>query len=678
MKRQHWLSLILLLLVWLGTGSALSQGAEVALVVESPLEGARVTTGQIDVRGYLRGSTELTVNGNTVSVGSDGSWTTQVQLTPGANRIELVARISGQTIKKYFNLFYADGLPVITINQPADQGLVRTSSLNLTGEVAEGVLAAVYLNGSQQSVTTGVNTFNLTLSGLKPGANNIKVSAVDSEGDSREKSLTVWYDDSPALEVTEPSPGQQINGNTVVVKGKAWNVDKLLINDQQVSVSGNSFSYTLAVNDKTDKITLVGSKGNRSVTVEIQVKYTGKPELVIDSPGSGSKVYSNVISISGHLLGLADYSGLEAVVNKNKYSFNTRGYFTADNILLKPGKNTVKVEVKTANLTLSKSIDIYYIEQPQTGASIRLQPAISGGNFKLWGGMVQLTVPPGVFSGNEYLRVRSENPRDYTISGGGRVFAGPVLSIEGLGEQGVTLTVKTAPGLSSEQGRRLDLYRYNGDGNWEPLAGAADSRKGTVTAWLPGNGVYAVLADVRVYADVEGHWAQEDIEALLARGIMSPDSSTAFRPDRALTRAELAVILAKALGLQPLNNNYLYFTDLSTGDARYPYIQAVIRAGYMKGTGNGRFNPYGTVTRAEFMTILSRAGNWTAARDGGTSPGFRDWAQVPWWAKNAITVALQKGYINGVKPGVLAPRAAITKAQAARLLVKMMTELKRI
>lgn len=674
MKRRTGWWLLWLVLFWLGTGLEVSQGAEAALVVESPQEGARVTAGQIELKGYLQGGTSLTVNGNPASVSSNGSWTAQVQLTPGDNRIELVAEISGQRLRKFLNLFYADGLPVLTIVQPAEGELVRSASLVVKGEVAEGTLAAVYLNDRQLSGIASGSVLNLTITGLVLGANKIRIVAVDSEGESREKTLTIWYDDSPAVEVTEPVAGQQLTANTVTVKGKVWNADRLLINGRQVSFSGNSFSYVLPVNDQTSKITILGSKGNRTTEVEVPVSYAGKPELVITSPTSGSKVYRNVIQLSGQVLGLADYNSLEAVINKNKYSLDSNGYFTADNIQLKPGKNTVKVEVKTGSLTLSKNLDVYYLEKPVNGASIRLQPASSGGSLKLWNGVVQLAVPAGVFSGSEYLTVAIEANDNYALSSG-RVWAGPVVRIEGPGDQGLTLSLKTAPGLSPAQGRRLDLYRYE-EGQWRPLAGVADMAKGNVTAWAPGEGIYTVLADVRVYADVERHWAQEEIEALLARGIMAADTSTAFRPDRALTRAELAVILAKALGLQPIKENYLYFSDVSVSDSRYPYIQAVIRAGYMKGFGSGRFNPAGIVSRAEFITILSRAGNWAPGQMAVSA--FRDWGQVPVWAQRAVAAGVEKGYLNGVKPGVLAPRGAITKAQAARLIVKLMTELQRI
>ena len=50
--------------------------------------------------------------------------------------------------------------------------------------------------------------------------------------------------------------------------------------------------------------------------------------------------------------------------------------------------------------------------------------------------------------------------------------------------------------------------------------------------------------------DYEGHWAEESIEAVKKAGIMIGDSEGNIHPDRQVTRAELAVVVAKALNLK--------------------------------------------------------------------------------------------------------------------------------
>jgi hypothetical protein len=65
-----------------------------AIVISTPIDGTTVTTSSINVTGTAtdnEGVTSLTVNGNPVTLGADGSFTTTVSLTSGANTITVIA-----------------------------------------------------------------------------------------------------------------------------------------------------------------------------------------------------------------------------------------------------------------------------------------------------------------------------------------------------------------------------------------------------------------------------------------------------------------------------------------------------------------------------------------------------------------------------------------------------------
>ncbi|MDK2820983.1 MAG: hypothetical protein PWP31_948 [Clostridia bacterium] len=75
------------------------------------------------------------------------------------------------------------------------------------------------------------------------------------------------------------------------------------------------------------------------------------------------------------------------------------------------------------------------------------------------------------------------------------------------------------------------------------------------------------------------------------------------------TRAQAAVMLAKALGMQPveIDTSDITFSDailISPEDVGY--ILALKEAGIIKGTPDGKFNPNSTITRAEIAAMLSR------------------------------------------------------------------------
>jgi hypothetical protein len=88
--------------------------------------------------------------------------------------------------------------------------------------------------------------------------------------------------------------------------------------------------------------------------------------------------------------------------------------------------------------------------------------------------------------------------------------------------------------------------------------------------------------------DINGHWAQSQIEKLTAQNIISGYPDGAFKPDQAITRAEFAVVLVKAFELETQNSED--FTDID-GHWAEDYIATASASGIVNGYGNGLFGP---------------------------------------------------------------------------------------
>ncbi len=103
---------------------------------------------------------------------------------------------------------------------------------------------------------------------------------------------------------------------------------------------------------------------------------------------------------------------------------------------------------------------------------------------------------------------------------------------------------------------------------------------------------------------------QNGIEAIAAAGITegcNPPANTKFCPDRSVTRAEAATFLARALGLPDDGEDY--FVD-DAGHVLEGGINRIAAAGITSGCNppqNDRFCPYRALTRAEFATFIVRA-----------------------------------------------------------------------
>lgn len=110
--------------------------------------------------------------------------------------------------------------------------------------------------------------------------------------------------------------------------------------------------------------------------------------------------------------------------------------------------------------------------------------------------------------------------------------------------------------------------------------------------------------------DIKGHWAQAVIAELVEKGVITGYPDKTFKPERTMTRTEFAVVLAKAFNLQPDASYALKFKDNSKIPAwGKAYVAAAVKAGIVKGDDRGNFNPSANVTRAEMAVMVAKATN---------------------------------------------------------------------
>jgi hypothetical protein len=96
-----------------------------------------------------------------------------------------------------------------------------------------------------------------------------------------------------------------------------------------------------------------------------------------------------------------------------------------------------------------------------------------------------------------------------------------------------------------------------------------------------------------------------NVNATAAASITSGCRSDRYCPDRTLSRAQMATLLANALGLSPRSGNR--FSDVDPASIHAGNIEALAHAGITMGCGAGRYCPDAPVSRAEMATFLRRS-----------------------------------------------------------------------
>ena len=149
-------------------------------------------------------------------------------------------------------------------------------------------------------------------------------------------------------------------------------------------------------------------------------------------------------------------------------------------------------------------------------------------------------------------------------------------------------------------GQYYGVFSGFGDGTFHP----EESTTRAEFAWM----VYELIGDKNEsapdagFTDVkDGFWAEAAINYLAAEGIIQGYGDGTFKPNNRITRAEIAQILYKALGL----DEYVkHFEDVKAGAWYYDAVTALATVGIVNGYPDGTFQPNANALRSESAQII--------------------------------------------------------------------------
>ncbi|SFT25298.1 S-layer homology domain-containing protein [Paenibacillus sp. BC26] len=168
-------------------------------------------------------------------------------------------------------------------------------------------------------------------------------------------------------------------------------------------------------------------------------------------------------------------------------------------------------------------------------------------------------------------------------------------------------------------------------------------------------------------------WAGRQIEVMAAKGAIQGRANGAFVPNGEVTRAEFAKMLVRALDL----DNVLAkegFSDVNAADWFAPFVAAASEAGIIKGRTATSFEPNATITRAEMAVMVARGleaakGVKPSAADLKALDAFKDAGTISTSLKDGVAFAANNGLVVGDK-GKFNPNATATRAQAAVIIYR--------
>ncbi|WEG16712.1 S-layer homology domain-containing protein [Alkalihalophilus pseudofirmus] len=196
-----------------------------------------------------------------------------------------------------------------------------------------------------------------------------------------------------------------------------------------------------------------------------------------------------------------------------------------------------------------------------------------------------------------------------------------------------------------------------------------------VTAAAPA--ALAAPADAK-FSDVSSsHWAIKDINYLVEKGAIQGYPDGTFKPGNSITRAEIAVVLAKTLDLDvDPEVTTDKFSDVPATHWANPYIAAIVdqTEGVIDGYENGTFRPSNTVTRQEMAKMVVEAYDLELVE--GKDLPFTDVDGL--WSTDYINILASNGVAAGMTTTTFVPRGEVQRAQTAAFVHRAEVEEERI
>ncbi|SFF07841.1 S-layer homology domain-containing protein [Paenibacillus algorifonticola] len=190
---------------------------------------------------------------------------------------------------------------------------------------------------------------------------------------------------------------------------------------------------------------------------------------------------------------------------------------------------------------------------------------------------------------------------------------------------------------------------------------------------------YVLVSKASELTDIKGHWAAAEIANMNSRMIVNGLEGKQFKPDAAITRAEIAALLARALGL-PNVGSRTDFHDVVDSSWYSSAVAAVKDYGIMDGYKDGTFRPNEEVSRQEAIVMVVRAlklaGTGADLEAGAAEVDlslYVDHTQIGSWAQEAMRTAILKGLVKGYG-NELQPQKLLTRAETTVLIYRMLLQ----
>lgn len=169
------------------------------------------------------------------------------------------------------------------------------------------------------------------------------------------------------------------------------------------------------------------------------------------------------------------------------------------------------------------------------------------------------------------------------------------------------------------------------------------------------------------FTDVnDSHSHSSSIYKLADRQVLKGYADGTFRPNKPVTRGQVASIITSVLKLDTSNISNPGFVDVAPGNSHYAGIAALVEARILSGYGDGTFRPNAPLTRGQMAKILVKA--FQFKETGSAATPFTDVNSSEYIT--FINTLYELGITKGTSKSTFSPNKHVTRGQLASFVLR--------
>ena len=172
--------------------------------------------------------------------------------------------------------------------------------------------------------------------------------------------------------------------------------------------------------------------------------------------------------------------------------------------------------------------------------------------------------------------------------------------------------------------------------------------------------VYSSFCDMGKFA-----WANEAVESLYEKGVISGKGNATFDPSAPVTREEFVKMLVNSAKIEKEDSD-LDFEDVDKDEWYYPFVSAAFNGKIVMGVDEKHFGIGENILRQDMAVMIYRmVKDKTPLKNEKSESEFADFDEIADYAKEAVSFLESAGLVSGTEDGKFNPESVLSRAEAA-------------